>query len=460
MRLKDYFDLTVVLAHDTATKEKKRAFGLEHQAIRKTPLSVLKRWLEIYRKTLVSPRLSEKLCGYLRGMTLTLGIVSLFLGIFSGMALLNYSGREPVNVVYFMAVAIVLPLVTMAVSLAAMLRAGAPHTFLVHISPAYWMEKLIALLPGKTGKYLEMLSADPSLTNWLIIRRAQLLALLFSIGLLMALLGVVATKDIAFAWSTTLHITPEAFHRMLETVAVPWSSLFPSAIPSLTLIEQSRYFRLGTQLDPKMVSDAFMLGEWWKFLALSTFFYAVVLRVVMLGISIIGYNRALKRAVLALEGVASLLQAMYEPLIATASPESEKNFQKEGNHYSRETEMLDAAYDAALGWAMGEESIILLNDIMQCKSTITESVGGLHSLEEDESVARMCKGEVVLYVKAWEPPTMDFVDFLEILVSVSEKVTVVPVGTSEEDYLPKERGVAVWGRKLEEADMASVWLKV
>jgi hypothetical protein len=32
-----------------------------------------------------------------------LGILALLFGVFSGMALLSYSGHEPVNMVYFMA---------------------------------------------------------------------------------------------------------------------------------------------------------------------------------------------------------------------------------------------------------------------------------------------------------------------------------------------------------------------
>jgi len=460
MNLTSYLNLYTLLQKESSTAEEKRAFGLEHEAFKEKPLVQLLQWVNANLKHLPKPRLGETLSRYLYSITLMLGVLAFFLGFFSGVALLSYSGREPVNVIYFMAMVIALPLVTMTLALFSMLRASASRSFLVHISPAYWMEKILRLLPGRIQQSLEELHINPSLLNWLIIRRSQLLALVFSTGLLLALLVMVVTKDIAFAWSTTLHVSPKEFHTLLETIALPWKGWFPSAVPSLDLIEQSQYFRLGERLDPQMVQNASKLGEWWKFLAFATLFYAIFLRALLWIVSIIGYRQALKRSFLNLEGVASLLKAMNEPLISTSSPQPEKAFDGTGNHYAQEIHTLKHAYDITLGWAMSKEMLLVLNDAMQVDSPVLEDVGGTNTLDEDKKIVSQAKGNVLLYVKSWEPPTMDFVDFLESLAAVAQKVTVVPVGTDSDTYLPKEHELAIWGRKLQGAGEKKVWLKI
>jgi hypothetical protein len=143
-----------------------------------------------------------------------------------------------------MVMVIVLPLATMLLTVISMLRAKSTQSILVHLSPAFWMEKMLGLLPGKVQENITAFKINPLLSNWLIIKRSQMIALFFSFGLLLALLAMVVTKDIAFAWSTTLHITPETFQDFLTTVAFPWRDFAPSAVPSMALIEQSQYFRL------------------------------------------------------------------------------------------------------------------------------------------------------------------------------------------------------------------------
>jgi len=248
--------------------------------------------------------------------------------------------------------------------------------------------------------------------------------------------------------------------KRLETLALPWKSFFPAAVPSLELIEKSQYFRLGEKLDPEMVRNASELGEWWKFLAFATLFYAIILRLVMWLVSVIGYRSALKRSFLNLDGAQALLRAMSEPLITTSSPKAEEVFEAKGNHYAREVGTFDSSYDLTLGWAMSHNDLVLLNDTMKIISPLLEDVGGTNTLDEDREIILKAKGEVLFYVKAWEPPTMDFVDFLEALVKIADKIIVAPVGTPENGYLPREKELAVWGRKLQSVGEEKVWLKI
>jgi len=459
MELKEYIDLHASLQNDQTTEEEKRAFGLAHETLREKPFLLLKQWVERERKSMRKPLLSEKSERYFYGISLILGTIAFFLGLFSGIALLRYSGEAPVNVIYFMAMAIVLPLLTMTVALFSMGRAHTSSTFLRDLSPAFWMEKLINKL-FQNQREVPLPPLPPSLLNWFIIQRSQLLALLFSVGLFLALLGVVATRDIAFSWSTTLHVTPEAFHTLLETIAFPWKTYVPSAVPTLELVEQSQYFRLGGSVDPQMVQHASRLGEWWKFLAFSTLFYAIFLRSFLWIVAKIGYKKALKRACLSLEGVVALLKRMNEPLITTVSPEVEKVFERVESHYTQERRDLEEVYDTTLGWAMAKERLLVLNDTLDISSPLLEKVGGANSLEEDSVIISQSKGSVLLYVKAWEPPTDEFMDFLHALAKVAEKITVVPAGMPQESDSVSESDIGIWDRKLQQFGEKKVWLKV
>jgi hypothetical protein len=216
-----------------------------------------------------------------------------------------------------------------------------------------------------------------------------------------------------FAWSTTLQVSPKEFHGLLYTLAFAWRDFFPWAVPSVELIEQSQYFRLGEKLDTQMIQNASKLGEWWKFLAFATLFYAILLRFGMWLLSMFGFKKALQRSFLSLESASTLLKEMNEPIITTSAVEEKKNFVPQGSHYMQEVEDLDSSYDRTLGWAMSDKELTVLNDSMQVITPMAFDVGGTNSLEEDSEIISKCQGEVLFYVKSWEPPTMDFVDFIE-----------------------------------------------
>jgi hypothetical protein len=459
MNLKSYLNLYQLLEIDTSTKEERRHFGLLDESLKKRPIEQLLKWLEMHYSKLKKPLMSEIFSSYLYGITLSVVLIAFFIGIFSGIALLNYNGHAPVNVVYFIAMVVFLPLITMTLTLFSMLKAHKTKSVLVHLAPAYWLEKILSLLPSKVGENLDDVKINPLLANWIVIKRSQFVALFFSLGLLLSLLAIVATKDIAFAWSTTLDITPEAFHRFLETLAMPWKTWLPSAVPSLELIEQSQYFRLGDRLSEEMVSHASKLGEWWKFLAISTLFYAIVLRFMMYLLSLFGLRRALKKSFLSLEGVSGLLSDMNEPIISSHAIRNSNDNRLSTQGDLQIIEKLDTSYDVVQGWAMSREGLTVLNDSMKVITPMIVDVGGTNTLREDTEIIHKSKGEVLLYVKAWEPPTMDFMDYLDELILVVDKVIVVPVGTVEESYKASDRFINIWVKKLSALESEKLWLK-
>ena len=459
MQLKTYLNLYGLLPIDKSTLEERRAFGLEHIRLKKDPVAQLSRWSAEHQHILPTPLLSETFSSYLYGITFVLVIVAFLFGILSGVALLSYNGHEPVNVVYFMAMVILLPLVTMLLALFSMLRANGVKSVLVHLSPSYWMEKILQFLPLGLQKKLEHFQINPLLANWIVIRRSQWVALFFSLGLFVALIFVVATKDIAFAWSTTLHISAAGFHHFLSILSAPWSGLVPSAVPSQELIEQSQYFRLGDRLSEEMITHASKLGEWWKFLAMATLFYAVFLRLLMYLLASLGLKKALEKSFLTLDGASRLLREMNDPIISTSSLMEETEFVSFAKSVVPTIQRLENVYTSVQGWAIPKEQLIVINDAMGIASDALYEVGGGNTLAEDEAVVNKSEGTVLLYVKAWEPPTMDFMDYLEDLVAKVDKLIVYPIGTQEEGYKSKPRFVDIWERKIAPLEEEKIWLK-
>lgn len=459
MNIKRYIDLYALLETNPSTREENRAFGLTHPVLKNRPLEQVSAWIELYHEKLKRPLLSDTFSSYLYSVTLTLVLTAFVLGLLSGIGLLSYNGKEPVNVIYFMAMVIFLPLFTMLLTAIAMLRARSTQSVLVHLSPAFWMEKILSLLPVKTGEEIQALKINPLLTNWVIIKRSQMIALFFSFGLLLALLGGVVTKDIAFAWSTTLHITPETFHDFLTTVAFPWKDFAPSAVPTMELIEQSQYFRLGDRLSEEMIAHASQLGEWWRFLAFSTVFYAIFLRLLMFFISSLGLSHAVKRSILTLDGSRRLLSEINEPIISTQAKQKKFVSSSPNKGYGQIVNSLDASYDSVQGWAITEAELLVLAESMKVISPMHSEVGGSNSFKEDSEVISKSHGEVLLFVKAWEPPTMDFIDYLKELIIKVDKVIVMPIGTTENLYQATSREINVWENKLSLDEEVKVWLK-
>ena len=122
------------------------------------------------------------------------------------------------------------------------------------------------------------------LHTWMIVGLSQGFAAMFLGGALLALLIKVTTTDLAFAWSTTLQLSPDQVHGAVN-VALPWSWLLPSTVPTPEIIAASNYERYIGSFDGSTerthIDDA-IAATWWQFCALCTLVYGVAPRVAVL----------------------------------------------------------------------------------------------------------------------------------------------------------------------------------
>jgi hypothetical protein len=451
-----YIDLGNLLEEAVGTKAERRAFGLEHSDV--APVEQLLLWLEKHGSKLKQPSQGQKVTEYLHSVTFVLVMGVFLLGCLSGIGLLHYSGERPVNVLFFMGVVVFLPLITLGLGLFTILKSHKRYSTLVRLSPAFWLERLLALLPQYVQTHIERVSWNALLLNWLVIQRAQVLALAFSVGILVALVIVVVTQDIAFSWSTTLQVTAEEFYTFVYTLAFPWREFIDSAVPSLTLVEQSQYFRLGEGVDDRFASHAAILGGWWKFLALATFFYAIMPRLLLYGFVSFWGRRVLQKSILSLEGAKALLYHMNEPLVETQAVVSEKVCKEEHDVLGQYVGVLEKEYHTHLLWAGDEEKFKLIEEVYGFSAIQRGLVGGINKLAIDEARIRQSSGKVIVSVKAWEPPVMDIIDFLEALSNRVERITLLPLGTFENHCNPEVEDVHMWASVLGKHHLEKVWI--
>lgn len=458
--IQSYLDFSELLKEYRGTHEDNRVFALNHEALLQKPKHLLLLWLEHnkFRKTETLQSLS--MLQKFSMVSNFIGLLSLLFGFFAGLGLLSYSGHAPVNVIYFLFFAMLLPLFSMLVSVVSLLSSGAVFSTFSLLFPLHWVETVLSFFAFKEKSEKLNRLFTPSLKKWMFMSRLQLFSLLFSMGLLIALLVMVVSKDIAFSWSTTLQVVPAEFFKLLSYIGLPWGHYLPSAIPSVELIEMSHYYRLGGNLETQMIQNADKLGAWWKYLAMVTLFYAIFLRFLLWLFTRYGFQKQLEKEFFQLDGAEQLLREFNMPFVSTNAPKEERHLAivKENSEQVRYS--VARVYNVIIGWNFSKDEILLLNDSKDISAEIIEIVGGNNSFKEDQEVAKMAKKMVILYVKSWEPPTMDFVDFVEELLDNAKvtEIEVYPLGTVARNYESDEREVAIWKRKIQGLKSKKVWV--
>ncbi|CAA6801107.1 MAG: Unknown protein [uncultured Sulfurovum sp.] len=449
--LKSYLDLAQLLKHYKGNHEENRVFALAQKS---KGLKLVSLWMNKNLYRVVDELDSSKYLHYLTLLTSLFGFTVLLVGFFTGFTLLSYSGKEPVNVIYLLLVMVGLPLLSMGLTVLSMFSGNLGASFFNHFSPLYYLEKVINFLPFARKIDFSELPFSATLSKWIFLQRLQFFSFLFALGLFFSLVLTIVSKDIAFAWSSTLEIDPVAFQGVLATLATPWQSFFPSAVPSLELVEVSHYFRLGEKLDANMVQNADKLGAWWKFLAMATLTYAILLRLLLwFGIEL-GFKVQLKKEILVLEGVKKLLREFKTPFVSTQSKKLEQHLEIKEKPTLPASQTLADKYASLVAWNYTDKELLLLQDHNKIKVKSMDVLGGRNSFSQDKLIVDKLKGKVLFYVKAWEPPTMDFIDCLADVLEKDEvtKVEVCPLGTSTENYSSKESDIEVWLKKLEKLD--------
>ena len=460
--IKSYLDLSQLLNEYRGSHEDNRTFALKYKnSENKSPTELILKWLDKNYFRIDGELNSKRYLDYLLSISSLLGLIFFILGFIVGLGLLSYDGKLPVNVIYYLFIAMFIPLLSMTLSAISIFATDRVSYIITLLFPLHWIEKLLSYIPFRKKVKGFKINLSFKISRLLFIERLQLFSLIFSIGLLLSLLIMVIATDIAFGWSTTLQVSPEAFHELIRYIAIFWDKIIPSAIPSLDLVEISHYFRLGEKLDISMVHNADRLGAWWKFLAMTTLVYAIGFRLLFWLFTKEYLKRRLEESILSLNGVDKILREFKTPYISTQAPKKERHLKIVEAKKEVVVKKREAKYQTILGWNFSKDEILLANDAKKIdRADNIWAVGGSNSFNRDLEIVKNSTGTVLLYVKSWEPPTMDFIDILEMLIENSSvlRVEILPLGTIGKYYKNEEEHIDIWRRKIESVDSQKVWI--
>lgn len=363
------------------------------------------------------------------------------LGAATMLGLLYYDGGRRINVTLIIAVALLELLLALLTTAQAWIG-WQPWHVVFRTLAARWLPE-----------HAEPQPVLRTLAGPLAARIAQSAGLAFGIAALVVLLSQVVIHDLAFGWSTTLQASAPAYHEMTSALAWPWRSWMPSAVPSLALVEQSRYFRVG----PAVATNPELLGIWWRFIAMLWLFYVILPRVVLL---------ALARAQLALRvrhqladhpGRAALRERCTTPWIdsgggagtGTLPPADGGTLSPSPATPGRVMIRWADAGDPGLApqW-LGADALGL-------------DAGGSASLDADGAVleqARAMGGPVIILARGWEPPTGELADFITHACGRLDRVPIqlLPLASGPQPTLAAAPALAPWQRFIKRLQQPNV----
>jgi hypothetical protein len=473
-------------------RRRDRAIGRELESLKNSPQRQVLAWLSKVSR-LEGPRLGPSVARALRVGTLLLGLGGLVLGGITAAAVFYYNGQRPVNAIHVLAVFVALQLLLLIFLILTLL----PRSFLRWIpGAATVLDTLHLLSPGRLQKlasrYLPekyrhraaaLLGTSRAhrllfgrLEKWLVVSSSQFFAVAFNCGALLTCLYLVFFSDLAFSWSTTLRVTAADIHSLTSFLSAPWRHLAPDADPSLALIEASHYYRLKEGLLPATGgggADPALLGGWWPFLVMSMLVYGLLPRVILWAFSSWRLQSNLNGTILHLPGVADLLERMNREFVETRAREAEiLEAPPTGEAAAAPTHRLGGTSCTLVSWSdVPRDEEMLSRGTARtwgCTPRGVLQAGGANTIAQDsEVIARAAgpgaEGGIIIFVRAWEPPLEEFLDFLGELRAAlpgGTPIVAVPLGMDEgpDPGPPGEAHLEMWRKGL--LHLGDPWLSV
>ncbi len=437
----DLIELNSALKSDSATdadekKRRDRVIGQALQEQRNNPAKQLRGWLRqvrisgLERNGHQAAQLYHLLCSILV-------LAGLLTGWGLARAVLYYTGNTPINIVNALVLLVIPQIILLLFWMLSTIPRSIPllrslQSSLRFLNPGRLTRHLCRFFPGQDRPSLAMVwdpdnaAALGPASRWLFSFWSQLFSLFFNIGLLLAAFYLISFSDLAFAWSTTLDLDSTTFQRLLQALSWPWHAVFPEAVPSQQLVEISRYYRLeeGSLGDESATAElAVQLGQWWPFLITAIICYGLVPRLLTLIISWSRFRHHLAQALPRLSGSPELLARMNSPLISTSALRPESVLELPANSVQAPSE--SGSYRlkcAVIDWAgTGINSARMVDGLqsMGIRSLDFMLAGGSRSTDQDRATIRsLCRLKpegIAVIVKSWEPPLLEFLDFVQSL---------------------------------------------
>lgn len=488
--LADLVDLSIQMDLDAAMDPgdlhgRDRNIGRKLSHLAKKPQSQIRYWLWQVMDSKQQSFPGNNAVKTLRLITLTLLFLGAVVGWIAALGVFAYNGAQPVNVVNVLAVFVGLQFLLLLMSVIVAL----PRNLLRFIPGARSLQDLLSVLsPGRLATAITRFLSPRSrlaleaalghqkvrhiiygqVRKWLVLQLSQVFAVAFNVGALMCCLYLVTISDLAFGWSTTLEFQTESFHWAMQLLAWPWRDWLVGAVPSVDLIEITRFYRLHKGILPNAMKlgaqDAAMLGQWWQFLLMAIIFYGLLPRLLTLTFARWRFKVALKKSLIHVPGAQQVLDRMNHAVVETGAVEPEaKMVLIPETIPSTDRDSFAGAAGYLINWAginIDQRQLeSALQQAMSVKINHALHAGGKNSIEQDQRVIeelRTAADELIMIVavKSWEPPILDFLDFLEDLraaLGPERLITVIPILLNHtRDLVPADpHDLDVWRKKLQ-----------
>lgn len=361
-------------------------------------------------------------------------IFGAFFGLLTMLGLLFYEGGQRINITVFLGFVLLQLFLALATTTQA----------LIGWQPWGWLaRRLKPESPGPTKARLHPL---------LMARAAHCGGTAFAVTGLLTLLAMVVVQDLAFGWSTTLNTANTGYHALIQAVAAPWAWLWPAAVPSLELVEATRFFRA----DPATSAiDPARWGQWWPFVTMLWLFWVLLPRLALWAVSQLMLKHRARTLLAMHPGMQALQYRMETPTLDTGSQHNDAADSPDVRTRTQPEPLPETP--VLIGWAgAGDEAI---PTPLKSDQHPLLKAGGRTTLTEDDAVlarageqlAKLTRPTAIVLSKSWEPPTGELHDFLEAAHQhwpAGARVCIVPLAVKA-DQQPAEHLIQPWLRFAE-----------
>lgn len=382
-----------------------------------------------------------------RRLTLLLTPVGALLGMLTMLGLLFYDGNQQINVT------VIIGFVALQLLLAVLTTGQA----LVGWRP--WGKLLSSVPRGEDSKRSQIHPMLAQLQPQLAACTAHQMALAFAVAGWLTLIAMVVVQDLAFGWSTTLRTSADAYTGIVQGLAAPWANWLPSAVPSLTLVELTQFFRLSDAVG----DNPARYGDWWPFVAMLWLTYAIVPRLLLLVFARLHLRFQARRLLRSHPGRQSLLHRFATPTLDTGSDLTDSGTAPAAPQ-QQELHALPAG-DALVCWAgAGSEVTDIRTRLQQNAKVLVLQAGGTASLNEDQqTIAQLAQHDrpAIILCRAWEPPTGELADFIRDTRQqgpANRVIALLPVGGETPLSAASDIQSAQWLRFVERQQDANLWV--
>jgi hypothetical protein len=408
--------------------ERDRHIALRWQDQPKTTREMLARWLGSLRIDSKAPTLGERVARAHAAVNWIAFLVFGLIGVGVALAVLQFTGDHPINVLIVLGVFVLLQLLNLVATTAAFAWSRFSPGFLAQLPVMALVRSLILRLAGPqdAGRFMARRSLYSGVERWVLFRTVQLGAVAFNVGALVTFIAAVAFTDLAFAWSTTLRVGSEGLQRFCEALALPWSAWFPDAVPTRELIHATQYFRLdGAYVNAPAgtrVEDAAATGGWWPFLLMCLLVYGLLPRLVLFVWGTLGMRFALERLPFDTPEEAEVIARLTTPRVCSVHERDPGNVAPLGRGLPPLAPPAPLGEDAralVVRWRDAVISEDVLSERLQRRlgAVVQEPVcraGGRDHADDQATLARLeaTPGHVIVIAEPWNAPDRAFQRFV------------------------------------------------